>query len=678
MNIDDIVNEGATAVLFHYAGITSARDILRNGVFKLSSTTGNPSEAGYAPKGYQYFLSTTRSKVGDYHRFVGSGAAMFVLDGNWFAQRYPVKPIDYWERSWVHSPGRTRESEDRVFSQDNEIPIDGVRALHVLLKEQSEVRSPATREMLIIAKQRGIPAYLYMDESAWRLQDTRRAVTVGQAAAVLKGPQPSHRSYRSRNFLEEILEMIFKKAKGELTDGALKRVRNLLIYGSRHPNEDDGLGVDMSNARKPGSSDYESAVKINQFMRANGLKNTVELKNFLVRKWEATDFFKEDLDEAFNQPYRLRWEHGDHGDVDAVAKLDDGNYLSIMFNKGFDQETKEEAWSVEFWRNNSQEVTGEGDAQRVFATVLSAIQKFIKKYKPNKVFFAASTEVEQGQNAQSRARLYDSLVQRYAKAWGFRAFRADTGNKIMYELSRIKQDVEEDISRRGFLGGIAGAAALGTATDAQAAPTRSVQPQSAPKAALNPTAQMVMDVAKKYITNSTELAQFMAQCAVESTNFNQLVEVGTGRTAQEKQAYFNRKYDAFDLHGKPKPPGAPGVKAAKVLGNTQPGDGERFKGRGFIQLTGRWNYTKAGEQLSKAFNQNIDLTKRPELLENPKIATYASLWFWLNRVAPKVKNFHDTAQVSRKVNGAVVKSTHQKRREANFKNYQSAVQVAQK
>lgn len=51
---------------------------------------------------------------------------------------------------------------------------------------------------------------------------------------------------------------------------------------------------------------------------------------------------------------------------------------------------------------------------------------------------------------------------------------------------------------------------------------------------------------------------------------------------------------------------------------------------------------------------------------------------WLNRVAPKVKNFHDTAQVSRKVNGAVVKSTHQKRREANFKNYQSAVQVAQK
>jgi hypothetical protein len=149
------------------------------------------------------------------------------------------------------------------------------------------------------------------------------------------------------------------------------------------------------------------------------------------------------VSEAFDQPYRLKWEHGDYGDVDAYAKLDDGTYLSIMFNKGYNQD-KEEAWNVEFYRNNSQEVTGEGDAQRVFATVLSAIQKFIKKYKPNRVIFSASKEVEQGQNAQSRARLYDSLVQRYARAWGFRAFRADTGNKVIYELSRINKSVAED------------------------------------------------------------------------------------------------------------------------------------------------------------------------------------------------------------------------------------------
>ena len=151
---------------------------------------------------------------------------------------------------------------------------------------------------------------------------------------------------------------------------------------------------------------------------------------------------KDDVNEAFDQPYKLRWEKGNK-DVDAIAKLPDGNYLTIMFNKGFSQDTKEEAWSVEFYRNNSQEVTGEGDAQRVFATVLSAIQIFIKKYKPNKVIFAANKVDDTGHDSLSRARLYDSLVQRYAKAWGFRAFRADTGNKVIYELNRI-QPVKED------------------------------------------------------------------------------------------------------------------------------------------------------------------------------------------------------------------------------------------
>jgi hypothetical protein len=121
-----------------------------------------------------------------------------------------------------------------------------------------------------------------------------------------------------------------------------------------------------------------------------------------------------------------------------------------MFNKGFSQETKEEAWSVEFYRNNSQEVTGEGDEFRVFATVLNAIQTFISdrvpgaigKYKPNKVYFSASKQVETGQKEQSRAGLYDSLIQRYARALGFTSSRSDTGNKVMYELNRIKPVAE--------------------------------------------------------------------------------------------------------------------------------------------------------------------------------------------------------------------------------------------
>jgi predicted transcriptional regulator/GNAT superfamily N-acetyltransferase len=186
---------------------------------------------------------------------------------------------------------------------------------------------------------------------------------------------------------------------------------------------------------KPGSQELEDKIKGYRLYGARQLSD-------VAMAWYKA---QQQVNEAFDQPYRLKWEAGDYGDVDAYAKLDDGTYLSIMFNKGYNQD-KEEAWNVEFFRNNSQEVTGEGDQQRVFATVLSAIQKFIKKYKPNKVIFSASKEVDDGQKSQSRARLYDSLVQRYARAWGFRAFRADAGNKVIYELSKIKKDVAEDSS----------------------------------------------------------------------------------------------------------------------------------------------------------------------------------------------------------------------------------------
>ena len=154
--------------------------------------------------------------------------------------------------------------------------------------------------------------------------------------------------------------------------------------------------------------------------------------------------------EAFDQPYKTKSEKSDYGDVDMLAKLPDGTNLSIMFNQ---EDAENNTWGVEFYRNNSQEVTGEGDAQRIFATVLAAIQKFIKKNKPQKLFFSASKEVEPDQNSESRAKLYDRLVQRYARAWGYRAFRADTGSIVRYEFSRLKPAVaEEQLDELSFLG----------------------------------------------------------------------------------------------------------------------------------------------------------------------------------------------------------------------------------
>ena len=291
MRAQEFLTEAASAIVYHYTNTAAAAKILTSGEFLLASSTGTQAEKDYEIPGYPYFLSTTRTKVGDYHnRYVGSSAVMFVLNGAWLNNNYKTKPIDYWNRSWMHdtSGQRTREAEDRVYSKTPNIPAnsDSILEVHVLLKEQSENRSPEVRTVLLSAKKQGIPAFLYTDETAWKLQDKRKAVSPGQAADLLKGPQPSRKSYRpSRNYLEDWLELIYKKNKEELTPSALKKVHSLVVYGQGYRNEDDGLGTDLSNARKPGNADYPSAAKINTFMRQNNIKTPVDLKNYLVDKW---------------------------------------------------------------------------------------------------------------------------------------------------------------------------------------------------------------------------------------------------------------------------------------------------------------------------------------------------------------------------------------------------------
>lgn len=64
---------------------------------------------------------------------------------------------------------------------------------------------------------------------------------------------------------------------------------------------------------------------------------------------------------------------------------------------------------------------------------------------------------------------------------------------------------------------------------------------------------------------------------------------------------------------------------AKDLGNTQPGDGKRFKGRGLMQLTGRRNY----EAFARKYK--IDCVNEPELLEQPRWALATAFYYWGTR-----------------------------------------------
>lgn len=99
------------------------------------------------------------------------------------------------------------------------------------------------------------------------------------------------------------------------------------------------------------------------------------------------------------------------------------------------------------------------------------------------------------------------------------------------------------------------------------------------------------------INNEDRLAAFLAQIGHESAELRYVEEIASG------SAYEGRK----------------------DLGNIQPGDGRKFKGRGLIQITGRSNY----EQISKAFG--VDFIATPELLATPEYAVKSACWWWKNR-----------------------------------------------
>ncbi len=85
------------------------------------------------------------------------------------------------------------------------------------------------------------------------------------------------------------------------------------------------------------------------------------------------------------------------------------------------------------------------------------------------------------------------------------------------------------------------------------------------------------------------------------------------------------------------------------LGNTQPGDGKRFKGRGLIQLTGRSNYRDYGKDIG------VDLTLNdaaPKVVAtDPKLAADVACWFWKTNHINIEADADDVVAVTRKVNG---------------------------
>lgn len=90
-----------------------------------------------------------------------------------------------------------------------------------------------------------------------------------------------------------------------------------------------------------------------------------------------------------------------------------------------------------------------------------------------------------------------------------------------------------------------------------------------------------------------------------------------------------------------------GYEGRKDLGNTVPGDGFKYRGRGLIQVTGRANYAACGEALG------VDLINQPELLEQPQYACLSAAWFWASKGLNTLADAGDFEKITRRINGGL-------------------------
>ena len=172
-----------------------------------------------------------------------------------------------------------------------------------------------------------------------------------------------------------------------------------------------------------------------------------------------------------------------------------------------------------------------------------------------------------------------------------------------------------------------------------------------------------------------ELRAFMAQTAKESGSFGSIKEYGylktkvdgswvertpaqiaakLGGSAERKAAFnalasnkaFTEGTDAqknkmiFDIYYDDQYRGE-GYK----LGNTEVGDGNKYRGRGYIQLTGKNNYRDIGKDIG------LDLVANPDLMLDPEVAKKASVAWWKRNVRSQKPNYTDTKRITKLVNG---------------------------
>lgn len=161
------------------------------------------------------------------------------------------------------------------------------------------------------------------------------------------------------------------------------------------------------------------------------------------------------------------------------------------------------------------------------------------------------------------------------------------------------------------------------------------------------------------IDTNVRVAAFMAQALHESGHLERMEEDLHYRSAERIARVFRRAFDAdrdgklssFELQiaeafvGQPERLANRAYAGRNGNGNEASGDGWRYRGRGFFQLTGRTNYLQAGQALGRPY------VEQPDLVAQPSDAALTAAWYWSVNGCNAMADTFRLAEVRRAING---------------------------
>ena len=301
--------EGIGDVLYHYTDSYRLNQILERDAFRLTSDMGTDAERNVGKKDKPYYLSTARSRLGDYHTPVSSyatGSVLLVLDGTQIKRDgYTGAPVDYWnmDRSKPREYWKD-EMEDRIFSDEPwlENASKYIQEVHMYMPEteKPEKRATLVRKAMTKAKQMGIPAYLYDDPKAFNLLNKKKATMRAKDLNIEKDklPLPGSADYEpgkyrglgpSKNYFAMWTELLLKPKTGTFT-GRARDYKNSLSMGADMYMKEAArtLSADIHNARKD-PRQYKNFDKFMATVKKLGLKSVNEIIQYISDKFARAE-----------------------------------------------------------------------------------------------------------------------------------------------------------------------------------------------------------------------------------------------------------------------------------------------------------------------------------------------------------------------------------------------------